>query len=206
MTLRKYISIIFTLLAMGVQAQIGYQVVVIDQAKNEPKANAQVTASITISDNAGKTICRENVSGTTDEFGILSMQIGNASTFANTDWAKLPLWVTATVDGVTISKTQILSVPIAEHAKHTGTLTKEILKGKTWYCKANKSYFLKFSDSNASHYYSHSSDDKSSGPYFIYGNTVIMYNDKDGDVDMVFVYDSDTNSLYGITNKHYIYK
>ncbi len=116
-------------------AQIGYQVTVFDEAKKAPKANQAVSATVTIYDNSGKVICTDNVSGTTDEFGILSMSVGNASTFSNVDWSKLPLWISATVDGVTISKTQILSVPVAEHAKHTGELTEDLLCSKTWICE-----------------------------------------------------------------------
>ncbi len=113
-------------------AQIGYQVTVFDEAKKAPKANQAVSATVTIYDNSGKVICTDNVSGTTDEFGILSMSVGNATTFSNVDWSKLPLWISATVDGVTISKTQILNVPIAEHAKHYGELNVEWLCSKTW--------------------------------------------------------------------------
>lgn len=89
-------------------AQIGYQVAVIDQSKGEPKANESVSVSISLTDNAGTVIFTDTRTETTDDFGIISMQIGTSSTFDNVDWSKLPLWISATVDGVTISKTQVL--------------------------------------------------------------------------------------------------
>lgn len=130
---KKILLLLMVLCAtLSVSAQIGYQVTVFDETKKEPKANQPVEVSVTITDNTGKVICTENVNGTTDEFGILSMQIGNATTFSKVDWRKLPLWISAKVDGVTISKTQVLNVPVAEHANHTGALTEDILCSKAW--------------------------------------------------------------------------
>lgn len=150
-------------------AQIGYQVTVFDPATKAPKANKSVSATVTITDNAGTTICSEAVSGTTDEFGILSMTVGSASTFSNVDWSEIPLWISATVDGVTISKTQIMSVPVAEYAKKTGTLTKEILCSQKW--GYNKNYT--FHSDGTVNYALKTGSDK--GKYYIDGNTVCGY-------------------------------
>lgn len=114
----------------GASAQIGYQVAVVDQTTGEPKVNTSVSVTVTITDNAGAEITKTTQSATTNDFGVVSLQIGNESTFADTDWSKLPLWISATVDGVSLGKTQILTVPVAEHAKHTGSLTVEKLVGK----------------------------------------------------------------------------
>lgn len=130
--------------ALSASAQIGYQVAVIDRTKGEPKANTSVSVDISLTDNAGTVICSESRTETTDDFGIVSMTIGNASTFDNVDWSKLPLWVTAKVDGLTVSKTQVLSVPVAEHAKHTGTLTLDKLCSKTWTNTGISEYKYKF--------------------------------------------------------------
>lgn len=123
---------------MGVNAQIGYQVTVYDQTKKAPKANQSVTATVTITDNTGTQIVSETHTGTTDDFGILSMTVGNSNSFSNANWDNLPFWVSATVDGVTISKTQMLTVPVAEYAKQSGgKLTKNNLCSRIWKCVSN---------------------------------------------------------------------
>ena len=116
--------------AFGVSAQIGYQVAVVDQTTGEPKVNTSVSVTVTITDNAGAEITKTTQSATTNDFGVVSLQIGNESTFADTDWSKLPLWISATVDGVSLGKTQILTVPVAAHAMHTGQLTAKKLAGR----------------------------------------------------------------------------
>ena len=127
--------------AFGASAQIGYQVAVVDQTTGEPKVNASVSVTVAISDNSGAEIIRTTQSATTNDFGVVSLQIGNESTFADADWSKLPLWISATVDGVSLGKTQILTVPVAEYAKRTGQLTAKKLVGK-WTCKTDNGYTI----------------------------------------------------------------
>ena len=122
----------FLLLTINTHAQIGYQVSLLDQETGTPRANEYVTVQIDLTDNEGNTICSENKSATTNEFGIISLSIGNENTFDGMDWSKLPLWISATVDGIIIGKSQVLNIPVAEYAKRTGTLTKELLCSKTW--------------------------------------------------------------------------
>lgn len=112
--------------------QIGYQVALLDKATGEPRVNETVAVDLTISDSAGGTIYSGSQTATTNEFGMLSLAVGDTTTFSNVDWSKLPLFISATVDGTLLGRTQILSVPVAEHAKHTGTLTKEKLCSKIW--------------------------------------------------------------------------
>ena len=134
--MKQYILAVFAMLAgaFGASAQIGYQVAVVDQTTGEPKVNTSVSVTVTITDNAGAEITKTTQSATTNDFGVVSLQIGNGSTFADTDWSKLPLWISATVDDVSLGKTQILTVPVAAHAMHTGELTVEKLVGKwTWH-------------------------------------------------------------------------
>ena len=123
----------FLLLTINTHAQIGYQVSLLDQETGTPRANEYVTVQIDLTDNEGNTICSENKSATTNEFGIISLSIGNENTFDGMDWSKLPLWISATVDGIIIGKSQVLNIPVAEYAKRTGTLTKELLCSKTWF-------------------------------------------------------------------------
>lgn len=116
--------------AFGASAQIGYQVAVVDQTTGDPKVNTSVSVTVTITDNSGAEITKTTQSAMTNDFGVVSLQIGNESTFADTDWSKLPLWISATVDGVSLGKTQILTVPVAAHAMHTGQLTAKKLAGR----------------------------------------------------------------------------
>lgn len=133
--MKHVIFLLAILTAFAAKAQIGYQVTVFDTATGEPRANETITATISISDAAGSTICSDVQSATTDEFGVLSLEVGNSGTFANVDWSKLPLYISATVDGVMIGRTQVLSVPVAEYAKQTGVLTQKMLCERIWRCK-----------------------------------------------------------------------
>lgn len=131
--MKKILSIIILIFSiLSASAQIGYQVALLDKATGEPRANETVAVELTISDSAGGTIYSGSQAATTNDFGMLSLAVGDANTFSNVDWSKLPLFISATVDGTLLGRTQILSVPVAEHAKHTGTLTKEKLCSKTW--------------------------------------------------------------------------
>lgn len=170
---------------VAAMAQIGYQVAIIDQSTGKPKANQTVSVVVSLENNAGTTIFSDTQSATANEFGVVSLQIGNAETFSSMDWSKLPLWVSASVDGVTIGKTQVLNVPIAEHAKHWGTLTKEILTSKQW-----GSYTFR-PDGSAS---LHADDYTGSYRYYIVGNFVVLVNDN-GNGGCIFAYVPEKNVL-----------
>lgn len=116
------------------QAQFGYQLAVLDQETGLPKRNAPVKVAVTITDSNNGVIYSNTYSENTNDFGMVSLQIGDANTFSDVDWNKLPFFISATIDdNIHIGKSQILTVPVAEYAKRTGnTLTKEILCSKTW--------------------------------------------------------------------------
>ncbi len=160
-------------------AQIGYQVSLLDQATGAPRVNEYVTVKIDLTDNAGSVICSETHSATTNEFGIISVTIGDADTFARMDWSRLPLWISATVEGVVIGKSQVLNVPVAEYAKRTGLLTKEKLCSKSWTCSTyydDGTITLTFSQSGTATYYNSYRQSSESFSYEIDGNTVILYS------------------------------
>lgn len=132
-TLRRFLALAFlALCGNDLYGQIGYQVSVLDQATGEPRANENVSVSIELSNSAGDVILVERKSAVTNDFGVVSLQIGSESTFAWMDWSKLPLFISATVDGVLIGKSQVFTVPVAEYAKQAGGITKDILCGRTW--------------------------------------------------------------------------
>ena len=115
------------------KAQIGYQVSLLNTATGEPRANESVTVSVSLSDSEGKVFYSETKSATTNDFGVLSLSVGNADTFKEVDLTKMPFFIEATANGVMIGKSQILSVPVAEVAKEVApAISKEELCKKTW--------------------------------------------------------------------------
>ena len=141
----KRYTVLFLLYVMGflaASAQIGYQVALLNQADGTPRANETVKVDVAITNSEGHEICREEKSATTDDFGILSLAIGNSTTFETVDFTKLPFYISATVDGVLIGKSQMLNVPVAEYAKRTGVLTREFLNGKTWTYRHTETYTI----------------------------------------------------------------
>ena len=129
----KRFFIIIALLAMviGLNAQIGYQVSLLNTATGEPRANENVEVTIEITDSEGTSICKETKNATTNDFGVLSLQVGNSTTFENADWSKLPFYVSATVDDILVGKSQILNVPVAEAAKTlVGNVSKSDIVGE----------------------------------------------------------------------------
>ena len=132
----RYISAILfclvcTLAPTASRAQIGYQVSLLNTATGEPRAGVTVSAAVTITDSSDKVVYTGTQQATTNDFGVLSLAVGDDATLKNADWSKLPFFISVSVDGTLVGKSQILSVPVAEYAKKTGELTKEMLVG-TW--------------------------------------------------------------------------
>ena len=122
---------IISLFPVVSRAQIGYQVSLLNTATGEPRAGVTVNATVTISDSSDKVIYTGTQQATSNDFGVLSLTVGNADTFSKADFGKLPFFISVSVDGALIGKSQILSVPVAEYAKRTGELTVDKLVG-TW--------------------------------------------------------------------------
>lgn len=126
------VLLLYTAISICASAQIGYQVSLLNNATGEPRANERVSITVKITDSEGKTVCEETKNETSNDFGVISMSVGNNETFSNADWSKLPFFIEASIDGRLIGKSQLLSVPVAEYAKHTGFLSKELLCSKEW--------------------------------------------------------------------------
>ena len=127
-------SVLCILLAIPqiTKAQIGYQVSLLNTATGEPQANKTVNVNIAIRNTENEVIHTEIQTATTNDFGILSLSVGNEDTFKDADWNKLPFYISVSADGTLIGKSQILTVPVAEYAKTAGpVLTKEMVVG-TW--------------------------------------------------------------------------
>ena len=186
--------------ALSANAQIGYQVSLLDNATGEPRADETVTVEIAITDSKGKTLCSERKSATTNDFGVLSLTVGNSSTFTDADWSALPFFISATVDGTLIGRSQILNVPVAEYAKQTGVLTKEILKSKTWYQNGYKDSYYTFSDDTVTfHQISEDGHLSWKYKYQIDGNNVFMI--KSVSIFELFIYSD--NKLFNLYHNYF---
>jgi hypothetical protein len=116
---------------MSAQAQIGYQICLLNTATGEPRANETVNVTVKLTNNKGDIIYTGDQSATTNDFGILSLTIGNKDTFKDVDLSKLPFWIEVSANGVMIGKSQVLSVPVAEVAKRLAPMDENLILG-TW--------------------------------------------------------------------------
>ena len=131
------ITLLFILTSIHVaKAQIGYQVSLLNTATGEARANETVTVTVSLSNSAGEIFYSETKQSTTNDFGVLSLTIGNADTFKNVDLTKMPFYIEVTANGVMIGKSQMLSVPVAEVAKQMAPINKSLYIGK-WRYKSN---------------------------------------------------------------------
>ena len=122
---------------MCAKAQIGYQVSLLNTATGEARANETVTVTVSLSNSAGEIFYSETKQSTTNDFGVLSLTVGNADTFKNVDLTKMPFYIEVTANGVMIGKSQMLSVPVAEVAKQMAPINKSLYIGK-WRYKSNE--------------------------------------------------------------------
>ena len=136
-------SIIISLLvfATPAEAQIGYQVSLLNKATGEPRANTTVNATVTITNSQNGIVYTGTQRATSNDFGMLSLVVGNTDTFKKIDTGKMPLFISVSVDGTLIGKTQILSVPVAEVANRLkSSFTIDDLLG-TWQRSNTYQYF-----------------------------------------------------------------
>ena len=137
---------------VGAKAQIGYQVSLLNSATGEARANEKVTVNISLSNSEGAVFYNETKQATTNDFGVLNLTIGNKDTFEDVDFSKLPFFISVTVNGVLVGRTQILNVPVAEAAKRLVPLDKNILQG-TWTYNEEFGYTkYTFNDDNICHH------------------------------------------------------
>ena len=170
--------------ALSSNAQIGYQVSLLNTATGEPRANVTVNAAVTITDSKGGVIYSGSQSATSNDFGVLSLTVGNANTFQNADFSNLPFFIQVSVDGKMIGKSQILNVPVAEAAKKVvPTIPEEALSRKytfEWYNDGYDwwRYYVTLNKNGTFDYQTEktgSFDELESGTYQVEGNTIYLY-------------------------------
>lgn len=173
-------------------AQIGYQVSLLDNATGEPRANETVSCNVELTNSEGGTIYSGTQTVTSNEFGVLSLTIGSSSMFKDMDWTKLPLYVSVTVDGKLIGRSQVLSVPVAEYAKKTGVLTYENVHSKRIVSPRNIKLVL---SGNTIQAYE---NDKSegSGTFRIEGNCIFGKVSSGKQFTFIGYYSSEDDSIY----------
>lgn len=194
----KQLFILLTmLLAFSTSAQVGYQVSLLDTKSGEPRANEKTTVLVKISDSKGNIICNETQSVTSDAFGVLSLTVGNETTFSNVDWNNLPLSISASVDGILIGSSSVLNVPVAEYAKATGVLTMEMLVGRTISMTDNRS--MTFASNGIATFVVPWEESYTERCQFeIDGNNVYVY--RDYNFGWVFHYSVKNNEFYQIND------
>ena len=180
-------------------AQIGYQVSLLNSATGQPRAGETVTVDIKLTNCENTTVYTTQQKATSNDFGVLSLSVGDAKTFDELDWNKLPLYIEVSIDGVLIAKSQVLSVPVAEYAKKSGfVLTKELLASKTWKC-----YGVSFSFSvDGMGVKSYGDGDSYNFRYYILDGNIIVTA---GDMTDAFLYIPDINALWWLDDEEFVY-
>ena len=169
-----FLLCILTNMFVAAHAQIGYQIALLNTATGEAKANTSVNATVTITDSANGVVYTGTQRVTSNDFGILSLVIGDANTFSNVDTSKMPFFIEVSVDGTLIGKSQILSVPVAEVAKRLkSSLSVEDLVGR-WQCDSADGVFVYTFTSDGKWIYKTSYGYTSSGTYKIEGDDIIV--------------------------------
>lgn len=194
--MRQLFILLTMLLAFSTSAQVGYQVSLLDTKSGEPRANEKTTVLVKISDSKGNIICNETQSVTSDAFGVLSLTVGNETTFSNVDWNNLPLSISASVDGILIGSSSVLNVPVAEYAKATGVLTMEMLVGRT--ISMYKDCSMTFASNGIATFSSPYESDTERCQFEIDGNNVYVY--RHNNYGWVFHYSVKNNKFYVIND------
>ena len=171
-------------LITSANAQIGYQISLLNTATGEARANETVNVTATITDSSGGVIYTGTQSATSNDFGVLSLSVGDADTFTNLDLQqhRLPFFIEVSVNGAMISRSQILSVPVAEVARKLEPQLKlEDVVG-TWKNGGEdwEDQLIINSDGTIHYYYYLIYDETSlcyeiTGLCLIEGNTVLLY-------------------------------
>lgn len=162
---------------LGAKAQVGYQIALLNSATGEARANETVSVVVSLTNNAGEEILNETKQATTNDFGVLSLSIGDANTFVNADLTKMPFFIEVSADGVMIGKSQILSVPVAEVTKRLAPIDKKLIVG-TWSLTNDYGHTstIVFNEDNTGYQTYYKDDGITYFSYEIEGNSVYAYS------------------------------
>ena len=176
--------------------QIGYQVSLLNSATGQPRAGETVTVDIKLINCENTTVYTTQQKATSNDFGVLSLSVGDANTFDELDWNKLPLYIEVSIDGVLIAQSQVLSVPVAEYAKKSGfVLTKEFLASKTWKFDNVSPIFSFLLDGTGVKSYG-GTENYGFRYYIVDGKLVFTVDDGEGTANDAFMYIPNINALW----------
>ena len=195
--MKRYNVVIFLLIFANVAfAQIGYQVSLLNSATGQPRAGETVTVDIKLTNCENATVYTTQQKATSNDFGVLSLSVGDTKTFDELDWNKLPLYIEVSIDGVLIAKGQVLSVPVAEYAKKSGfVLTKEFLASKTWKFDNGSRIFSFLLDGTGVKSYG-GTENYVFRYYIVDGKLVFTVDDGEGVANDAFMYIPNINALW----------
>jgi uncharacterized protein (TIGR02145 family) len=114
--------LVFLVLVTGITAQsplsFNYQAVMRDSGGNII-SNQHVAVQIDILHGGidGSVVFSETHQAQTNEFGLISLQIGSVASMETISWASGPFFMRVSIDGEIMGESQLLSVPFAMHAK-----------------------------------------------------------------------------------------
>ena len=83
---KQIFVILFTLYTSVTFAQIGYQVSLLNSATGQPRAGETVTVDIKLTNSENATVYTTQQKATSNDFGVLSLSVGDAETFEELDW------------------------------------------------------------------------------------------------------------------------
>ena len=208
----RRIKLMLAMFVMGIMyplvsfAQIGYQVSLLNSATGEPRANVSVEAEVTITNSDDEEIYKGTQRATSNDFGVIQLTVGNQSTFKDVDWSKLPFFIEVSVDGTVIGKSQILTVPIAEAAKHLAPgIDIEDLVG-TWKCVGYDTeldiILLNFSSNDSGSLKILWDGDENdvrewSFKYYVMGDLIVTYQDQTYRMSGIDMFTMKNNKIFG---------
>ncbi len=120
-----FLFLVSTLLISGVLAQsplmFNYQAVLRD-ASGEPLASEEVVVDLAIMQGSveGEEVFSETHTVSTNEFGLINLQVGSEATLEGIDWSADDFFIQVSVDGTIMGSSQLLSVPFALHSATSG--------------------------------------------------------------------------------------
>ena len=128
--MKKLLSVLVLLLAVvfatAQTPKINYQAVVRD-SHNRLVANTTIQVEVTVTYNGGT--YSENLSGTTNANGLLSLEIGGGSNFNLIDWSTATIQTTAHLPGNETLQdvVNVTAVPLALHAEYADSVNLNVI-------------------------------------------------------------------------------
>lgn len=173
-------------------AQIGYQVALLNTATGEPRSNETVTCEIKLTNSEDAVVYEGTKKATSNDFGVVSLTVGDANTFSQMDWSKLPLTISVSVEGRLVGQTEVLTVPVAEHAKHYGTLTYENIESK----KIISDIYHKYVISGKTFSVTYSGRSWTGDIEIVGNNIVLIHHGSHGDEPHMGIYSPESDTIF----------